>query len=165
MSPIIPGPQIRPVTNEDGPALARLISGVFAEYEGCVFDQAEFPELGAIADHFGGRSGRMWVIESSGMLIGSLGVAPTYLPDTMQLFSVYLAHRHRGRGLAAELLELANDFAVENGARALILWTDTRFVQGHRFYERNGFRRLPGLRALHDASTSLEYYFRRDIAA
>jgi putative acetyltransferase len=107
----------------------------------------------------------MWVIESGGALVGSLGVAPTYVADTMELFKVYLALRHRGRGLAGELLERAEAFAKENGATALILWTDTRFAQGHRFYERNDFKRLPGLRALHDASSSLEYFYRRDIEA
>jgi putative acetyltransferase len=165
MSAVIPGPFVRPAVNEDGPALARLVAGVFAEYPGCVYEPAEFPELDAIADYFAERGGRMWVIESSSTLIGSLAVAPSYRPDAMELYKVYLAHRHRGRGLAGSLLQLANDFAAANGARSLFLWTDTRFVLGHRFYERNGFRRLPGLRALHDASNSLEYFYRRDITS
>jgi putative acetyltransferase len=165
MATITPGPHIRPVQNGDGAALGRLIAGVLAEYPGCVYEPSEHPELEAIADHVAARGSRMWVIESSGMLIGSLGVGPTYLPDAMELFKVFLAARHRGRGLAGELLQLASDFTVERGASALILWTDTRFAQGHRFYERNGFKRLPGLRALHDASGTLEYFYRRDIAA
>lgn len=141
------------------------MAGVFADYPGCVFEPAEYPELDAIGDYFAARGGRAWVIESGRTIVGSLAVAPTYVPDAMELFKVYLAPRHRGRGLAGELLALATAYAAENGARALILWTDTRFLQGHRFYERNGFRRLPGLRALHDASSSLEYFYRRDIAA
>jgi putative acetyltransferase len=38
---------IRPAVDSDGPALAALIEGVFAEYDGCPFVRAEFPGLAA----------------------------------------------------------------------------------------------------------------------
>jgi putative acetyltransferase len=160
-----PGPSIRPAVNADGPAIGRLIAGVFAEYPGCVYVPAEFPELTAVADHYAGRDGAIWVVERAGDIIGSLAVAASYDPGVMELHKVYLSSRHRGRGVAGRLLELGEAFARGRGAHTLRLWTDTRFVQGHRFYERQGFIRQPGVRALHDASASLEYPYAKAIGA
>jgi putative acetyltransferase len=161
--PLPSGPAIRPATNADGDAVGRLMAGVFTEYPGCVYVASEYPELVAVADHFAASGGVMWVVEASGGLIGSLAIAESSEPGVMELHKVYLTSRHRGRGVAGRLLELAEDFARLRGAYALQLWTDTRFVQGHRFYERQGFVRMPGVRALHDASASLEYPYRKDL--
>jgi putative acetyltransferase len=157
------GPTIRPAVDSDGPGIGRLMAGVFAEYPGCVFVAGEFPELAAVAAHYAGRAGAIWVVERAGAVIGSLAVAPGHEPGVMELHTVYLSARHRGRGVAGQLLELAEAFARERGVHTLALWTDTRFVQGHRFYERQGFVRQPGLRALHDASASLEFPYAKAI--
>lgn len=157
------GPTIRPAVNADGAAIGRLMAGVFAEYPGCVYVAAEFPELATVADHYAGHDGAIWVVERAGDLIGSLAVAASWEPGVMELHKVYLSSRHRGRGVAGQLLELGEAFAREGGAHLLRLWTDTRFVQGHRFYERQGFIRRPGIRALHDASASLEFPYAKAI--
>lgn len=159
------GPSIRPAVDTDGSAIGRLMAAVFAEYPGCVYAPAEFPELAAIAAHYSGRGGAMWIVERAGDVIGSLAVDASYEPGVMELHKVYLSSRHRGRGVAQQLLELGEAFARERGAHTLRLWTDTRFVQGHRFYERQGFVRQPGLRALHDASASLEYPYAKAIGS
>ena len=65
-------------------------------------------------------------------------------------------------GVAKRLLDRALAFAASRGMTAITLWTDSRFLDGHRFYERHGFRRMPGVRALHDGSNSLEFNFRLD---
>ncbi|MGL4442093.1 MAG: GNAT family N-acetyltransferase, partial [Alsobacter sp.] len=70
----------------------------------------------------------------------------------------------RGLGLAAGLLGMGIDHARTQGATRLVLWSDTRFVDGHRFYVRHGFHRFAGTRALHDAAATLEFGFSRDIA-
>jgi putative acetyltransferase len=156
---------IRPGADADGPALRALIAGVFAEYEGCPFVDDEFPELEAPATHYGRRSGQLWVVENGdGRVVGSLAVAATHRAGVFELFKVYLAAPVRGRGLAAGLLGMGIGHARSQGATRLVLWSDTRFVDGHRFYVRHGFHRLPGTRALHDAATTLEFGFSRDIA-
>jgi putative acetyltransferase len=157
-----PMPAIRPGADADGPALRALIAGVFAEYEGCPFVDAEFPELDAPATHYGRKAGRLWVAEdAAGRVVGSLAVAATHRAGVFELFKVYLAAPARGRGTAARLLGLALDHARAQGATRLVLWSDTRFVDGHRFYARHGFHRFPGTRALHDAATTLEFGFAR----
>lgn len=153
-------PSIRVATDADGAPIARLIAEVFAAYENCPFVPEEFPELAAPASHFAAKGGALWVaVDPDGRVIGSLGVAATHRDDTCELFKVYLERGWRGRGLAGAMLERAWSFARSRGATRLTLWSDTRFVEGHRFYRRQGFRRLPGIRALHDAAATLEYPF------
>lgn len=158
-------PAIRPGADADGPALRALIAGVFAEYEGCPFVDAEFPELDAPATHYGRKAGRLWVVEDeAGRVVGSLAVAATHRDGVFELFKVYLAEPARGRGTASRLLGLAVEHARAQGATRLVLWSDTRFADGHRFYARQGFHRVPGTRALHDAATTLEFGFARALA-
>lgn len=154
---------VRPASDADGTALATLIAAVFADYEGCPFIAEEWSELAAVATHFAGRGGRIWVAESAGAVVGCLALAPTHATGVVELFKMYVDRRHRGRGIAAQLLETAFRQARELAARSVILWTDTRFIEGHRFYERHGFTRQPGIRALHDAGRSLEYGYRLDV--
>jgi putative acetyltransferase len=156
------GISIGPGTDADGAAMAALIAAVFAEYENCPFVAAEFPELAAPATRYGTGGGALFVArDADGNLVGSLAVAPGYRAGDFELFKVYLARSWRGRGLAAHLLSLAMSQARQAGARRLVLWSDTRFLDGHRFYRRHGFRLLPGVRALHDTARSLEFGFER----
>jgi len=41
----------------------------------------------------------------------------------------------------------------------MILWTDTRFHQAHRFYERLGYQSDSRTRAIDDLSRSVEYFY------
>lgn len=157
-----PQPIIRDGHDDDGPALARLIAGVFSEYENCPFVPAEFPELVAPASHFARRQGRLWVAEVEGEgIVGCLAIAGTHRSGVFELFKVYLARRWRGRGLAGALLARGEAHAALHGATRLVLWSDTRFLSGHAFYARHGFRRVAGLRALHDVAETLEFGFER----
>ena len=49
---------------------------------------------------------------------------------------------------AQALFAEALAFAEQGGFGAMMLWSDTRFARGHRFYEKLGFRRWPGERYL-----------------
>ncbi len=155
------GPRIRLGTDADGPRCADLIRDVFAEYPGCLFLPEEMPELAALASHFAARGGRLWVAEVGGDLVGCLGVDRAPLTDGMELHKLYVARPARGHGLARRLCEQAEAFARERGAGFVELWTDTRFLEAHRFYERLGFTRLVGRRALDDASRSYEFHYRK----
>ncbi len=153
--------RIRPGSDADGAACGRLIAEVFAEYPGCLFLLEEFPELAALASHFADRGGRLWVAEAEAGIIGCIGIDPAPLTDGMELHKLYVARPARGRGLAAALYGVAEAFAREAGAPFMELWSDTRFLDAHRFYERQGFSRLPGRRALDDASNSYEFHYRK----
>ncbi|WP_367196980.1 GNAT family N-acetyltransferase [Amorphus sp. 3PC139-8] len=156
--------KLRPAKNSDGPGLVRLISTIFADYANCHYVASEFPELAAPASHYRARGGALWVAEADGDVIGSLAIAATAEPGVFELFKVYLARPARRQGLARRLLENAISLALTGGGRRLRLWTDTRFLEGHRFYERTGFRRLPVVRAVPDASDTWEFAYVRDLA-
>jgi len=156
---------IRPAGDADGEGIAALIAGVFAEYPGCVFDWSEFPELRRPASAFTELGGAIWVAEAGRDLVGSVATAPGPEAGDYELFKLYVARPHRGSGLAARLLNTALTYARARGARRMALWSDTRFLAGHRFYEKQGFTRLPGHRVLNDLSASSEYSFALDLAA
>ncbi|MDQ0349786.1 GNAT family N-acetyltransferase [Ancylobacter vacuolatus] len=161
---------IRPASDADGDAIAALIAAAFAEYEGCVFDRAaEFPELDAIASHFAGRGGTIWVAEDSDGVIGSMALAPTSDPDAppggLEIFKVYVAQAARRRGIARALFATALNAARAAGAPEIRLWTDTRFADAHRFYERCGFTREGPARECHDLSATWEYSYRLPLGA
>lgn len=152
---------LRPATDHDGPALAALIAATFAEYPGCLFLDDEFPELKAPASHYERAGGRLFVAEDGGRLVGSLAAVMTPVAATGELFKVYAAAGARGTGLAQRLYAEGEAFLGQRGAREIVLWSDTRFQRGHRFYEKLGFVREPVERYLADASASWEFFFRK----
>lgn len=170
MSIFSPPLHFRPARNDDGNGIAVLIARIFQDYENCPFVWDEFPELKAPADHYQKLGGALFVLEraqddGSAEIVGSLAVTRTHHPETAQLFKVYLAHAHRGDGTAAAMLKHGVALARDMGCKRLDLWTDTRFKAAHRFYEKHGFRLLPGVRSLHDASDTFEYGYRLDLDA
>jgi putative acetyltransferase len=160
---MLPPPPFRLATDADGPAIARVIAGVFADYPDCPFVPKEFPELAAPATHYARLGGALFVAEHEGAVLGCFGLKPSPAPATVELVKVYLAKPVRGRGWAAAMLDHAAALARARGATRLELFSDTRFAEGHRFYERHGFRRLPALRFLADAGRSWEYHYERDL--
>ncbi|WP_417835306.1 GNAT family N-acetyltransferase [Thalassospira tepidiphila] len=160
---------IRPAFNRDGDGIADLIALVFADYPGCVFDRAaEFPELDAIADDFKADDGRIWVaVDDQDRVLGCFGVKYNVASREAELHKVYLHPAVRGRGMAQKLMAKALAWLGQTHpeCEVVMLWTDTRFEAGHRFYEKCGFARTGESRILDDLSNSSEWQFRFDFGA
>lgn len=154
-------PVIRPATDADGAAIGTVLAAVFTEYPGCLYEPDEFPELAAVASHYAAADGRIWVVTHGLQLSGCCAVFRTAAADSFELSKVYLLPDMRGRGLATRMIDAAATLAVSRGAARLELFTDTRFTDAHRFYERLGFTRLPGERFLGDTSSSWEFHYER----
>ncbi len=153
---------IRKATNRDGNQIATLIAAVFADYPGCIFDRAgEFPELDAIADDFTAENGCIWVVEEDLRVLGCLGIKYDPAQKQAELHKVYLDRAIRGNGIAQRMVKTALDWLGQThpDCTDLVLWTDTRFEAGHRFYEKCGFARTGETRILDDLSASSEYRF------
>lgn len=150
---------IRLASDEDGEAIAALVASVFAEYPGCLFVPEEMPEFAAVATHYRAKGGTIWVAERGARLIGSFAIMASGAPATFELSKVYLDRTARGLGIAGRLYGEALAFAKARSASRLELFTDTKFTDGHRFYERLGFQRLPGERFLGDASDTWEFHY------
>ncbi|UEM18877.1 bifunctional GNAT family N-acetyltransferase/class I SAM-dependent methyltransferase [Skermanella mucosa] len=161
-------PLVRDGRDGDAEQLIRLMGDVFAEYPGCVLDvDGEEPDLRAIATAYAGYGGRFWVAEapSDGRIVGMVGGRPLGLAGGhWELKKLYVDRSARGTGLGTRLVRLVEAEAARRGAPVLELWSDTRFHDAHRLYERLGYRRGTELRELHDLSDSVEYHFSKPVA-
>lgn len=163
MSTILP--PLRDARDSDSEPLAALIAASFAEYPNCHFVWEEFPELRQPASAFAAKGGRLWIAEApDGGVAGSIGVAPVPEQNAAELTKVYVAPAFRGAGLAQALFAEALGFAQAGGYGEMMLWSDSRFARGHRFYEKLGFVRWPGERYLADVSATWEYHFRKPLS-
>ena len=152
---------IRPGRDADAPGFIALIEACWAEYPGCVLDvDREAPELRALATYYAGRGGALWV---AGKVDGMIATVP--LGDVVwEVCRVYVHPGWHGCGLGHRLLDTAESHATFAGAQRLVLWTDTRFQRAHRFYEKRGYVRGPGIRALHDIAQTLEWEYRKQVS-
>ncbi len=159
---ILRGPAlIRAGRDADAPGFIALIEACWAEYPGCVLDiDREAPELRALATHYAGKGGSLWV---AGEVDGMIAAAPIGDGD-WEIGRVYVHPRLHGTGLGHRLAEVAEAHAAESGAKRLVLWTDTRFRRAHRFYENRGWVRDGPVRALADLSHTLEYQYGKPVA-
>jgi GNAT superfamily N-acetyltransferase len=117
------------------------------------------PELRALASHFAGLGGALWVAEADGAIVGMIGVAREPPEGQWEIGRMYVARSARGSGLAQTLLDMAEGYARTQGATSLSLHSDTRFDRAHRFYEKMSYLREGPVRVLHDLSNSLEFSY------
>ena len=156
---------VRDVDDADAPQVIDLISDVYDEYQGCVLlvDEEE-PELKSPATSFGSSGGRFWVAECNERICGTVALTPTDAPGVARLQKLYVASAARGRGVGATLCKLAERAAREDmKAGMMMLYTDSRFLNAHRLYERLGYKRQPGLLHRADASNSVEYVYTKKL--
>ncbi|MBI3677205.1 MAG: GNAT family N-acetyltransferase [Proteobacteria bacterium] len=157
------GIMIRTATDRDGDALLAMVSQVYLEYPGCQVDEeTELPELKAPATVARQTSGRWWVAELDGDVVGSVAVKPSSA-SSVELKKLYVARTARRAGLGAQLVKLAENEALARRSSNMFLWTDVRFLDAHRLYERLGYIRAPGTRALRDASDTVEYRYAKEL--
>jgi len=154
---------VRPATDDDAPGLIVLVGTCFAEFEGCVLDtEHEMAHLRAVASHFSAVSGRVWVAEAAGGVVGSVACRPMAEGGgdvALHLQLLYVAAGARRRGLGSRLVSLVEREALGRGIPTVELWSDTRFTDAHRLYRSLGYDQLPGARELHDLSDTVEYHF------
>ena len=153
---------LRAARDADGPGVIAVVAAAYAEYPGCVLNvEAEVPELKAPASAYARKSGRFWVAEGDGRILGCVACRPA--PEHgLELEKLYVARAARRTGLGTRLLDLVEAEATARQAAYITLWTDSRFAAAHAFYKAHGFRRS-GRRELDDASQSVEYGFRKDL--
>jgi predicted GNAT family N-acyltransferase/RimJ/RimL family protein N-acetyltransferase len=155
-------PGLREATDADADGLQRLIGACWSEYPNCILDvDAEEPWLRAPATAVAGYGGALWVVApEGGPLLASVAVRPATPGDrvTAELKSLYVGAPARRHGWGAALVGLARRWAADAGFVAVELWTDSRFADAHRLYERLGFTFTGGSRELHDLSGTTEFH-------
>ena len=154
---------IRPGKDSDGAALIALIWSCWSRHPGIRMDvDGEMPELHALASYYKAQGGMLWVAEDQGALPGMIAVRPVG-DKAWEICRVYVDPARHGDGLGHELLNLAENHAIDAGAETLVLWSDTRFDRAHRFYEKRSYVRYGPIRVLNDISNSLEYGYAKPV--
>ncbi|MFO0659004.1 MAG: GNAT family N-acetyltransferase [Polyangiaceae bacterium] len=155
---------IRDAIDADSEGILAVLKAVFAEYEGCVYEPSEMPELERPATSFAEMHGRLWVVELDGSISGCIGMAEDHDdPSLVELKKLYLLSSLRGRGLGRRLIELVEQETRARGLCRIHLWSDTRFTTAHGVYERCGYTKLAETRELHDLSFTVEYHFEKTL--
>ncbi|MBL7497529.1 GNAT family N-acetyltransferase [Frankia sp. CNm7] len=83
----------------------------------------------------------------------------------VELKSLYVAATARRRGLGAALVRRVEREARRRGAGLVELWSDTRFTDAHRLYERLGYVATGQIRDLRDLSNTTEVRYTRGLPA
>ncbi len=157
-----PLPGLRPGRDDDADAVVELIGATWAEYPGVVLDvDAEEPWMLAPATSFDAWGGAFWVLPRPGSryLDACVGVRPTRQGRAAELKSLYVAAGARRRGYGARLVRRVEQWVRERGMDHVVLWSDARFADAHRLYERLGYARSGRSRELHDLSDTTELEF------
>ncbi|CAN5650469.1 GNAT family N-acetyltransferase [soil metagenome] len=152
--------KIRPITKKDVPQIIKLIGDIWAEYD-CVLDtQGDDKYLLAPDDYFHSKDGEFWVAAERNEIIATVGVLMLD-EKTAELKSLYVRGDFRRENLGENLIKLAVKSASMKVRSEIILWSDTRFTNAHRLYEKLGFKLL-GKRELKDTNKSIELGFKRN---
>lgn len=148
----------KPADSQNTAEIIDLVSEVYAEYH-CVLDvETDEPYLLNAGEYFRSHGGEFWVIEDNGKIKAT--VAVKVLDDESELKTLYVHSSLRQRGLGRKLIALATDFARNAKSPKMFLWSDTRFADAHRLYEKMGFT-LCGERECADVNNSIEYKFEK----
>lgn len=143
--------RVRPATPADAPAIQRVARASWhAAYDDLIgpgrvdetVDGWYDPEQ-VVAQDVEPDERPLFVSEVDGRVVGFAEAAPDDAePDTAQLYRIYVAPDHWGRGLGSALLDRVEAVAAERGFERLelsVLAANDRAVQ---FYEASGFERV-----------------------
>ena len=156
--------RIEPAGHEHAPEVIELIHRVFDEYEFIWDPLDEFWDLLTEHHAFPYRTpiGGMWVMrDDEGTVVGSIAAERVDGP-TVELHRLYLDAHLRGQGLGRKLFETGVEWVREHGAWRIELWSDTRFEDAHRLYERLGYVKAD-TRELDDVNNTVEFKYEREI--
>lgn len=96
--------------------------------------------LGKFATHFNPEREAGWVAEHAGIVVGSIFLMQSELPDTAKLRLLYVEPSARGLGIGRTLVSKCVDRAKELDYRRLTLWTNDILGSARRIYQATGFR-------------------------
>ncbi|EKR5650626.1 GNAT family N-acetyltransferase [Escherichia coli] len=127
-------PVMRRLTQQDNPAIARVIRQVSAEY-GLTADKGYTVADPNLDD---------WVVEYDGEVVGGGGIAPLTgsESDICELQKMYFLPAIRGKGLAKKLALMAMEQAREMGFKRCYLETTAFLKEAIGLYEHLGFQHI-----------------------
>jgi ADP-ribose pyrophosphatase YjhB (NUDIX family)/GNAT superfamily N-acetyltransferase len=141
--------RIRRARTADSAAAAAVVKAVYDEY-GFTWDELGYHrDLQDVETAYAA----FFVAELDGRIVGTAG-----LSGEGSLERLYVLPSARSDGTGSALLRAVAEEARRLGRRRLEIWTDTRFEQAHRLYERFGAHRS-GERINDDPDASFEWRY------
>jgi GNAT superfamily N-acetyltransferase len=134
--------QIRRAGPPDHPGVVRELAEYFrflgeeVDAAGLDHDVADWQ-----AEYDGAAGVMLIVVDPAGEVVGTAAVR-RLAPDTVELKRMWLQPDHRGRGLAARLMDRVLDEARALGGSVLRLDSEARLAAAVRLYRRYGFREI-----------------------
>lgn len=163
---------IRKVRLEDAAQVAECVRETYDEY-GFTWDPDDYhADLYDLSEYV--REAEFWVAEEDGVILGCGGITwherlpgdvgeaggvdgtIRILGTSAELVRFYVRPSGRRRGIATSILEMSIEAARVRGVRAIEIWSDKRFQDAHRLYQRYGAR-IVGDRICDDPDESPEW--------
>ena len=102
------------------------------------------PDLREIPSFYQKGGGNFWIALHEGTVVGTLALLD--IGDgqaALRKMFVHQAFRGPAYGTARRLLSALMEWAGAHHTREIYLGTTSRYLAAHRFYEKNGFSRVP----------------------
>lgn len=166
--------KIRPATPNDAPGIVETVRAVYDEYGFTWEAEGYHADLHDPQTHYIDKGHLFWVCEIDKIVVGTsalelfppiLGLLgdKIWLDDNYRiggcdcaLQRLYVRLEFRRRGLGRELFLQTLNSARELGRHAMEIWSDKRFVDAHRLYEKFGAS-LVGDRICNDPDKAPEW--------
>lgn len=139
--------RVRPARKADSAAAMAVVKAVYDEYAFTWDERGYHADLRDVEASYAA----FFVAELDGRIIGTAGLSKR---GSLERF--YVLPDARGRGVGSGLLSAVADEARRRGHRRLEIWSDKRFEDAHRLYERHGAR-VVGERVHDDPDSSHEW--------
>ncbi len=111
---------------------------------GIAVTKEDQPDLNAVGDFYRTGDGNFWVALCDGRVVGTIALKDIgHRQAALRKMFVKAGFRGGQYGTARLLLERLLEWARERGVTDIFLGTTDRFTAAHRFYEKNGFVRIP----------------------
>lgn len=104
----------------------------------------ERPDLDNISDVYQKDKSNFWIAVDGDSVVGSIAIK-NYGKNRAYLKRMYVDGKHRGTGLAKELLDTALAYAKEAGFKEIFLGTVEDMVAANKFYSKSGFKKIDKL--------------------
>lgn len=132
--------QINRAAAEDAESIAEILVEAFSEFREEYTSEA-FEAVTPSADEILRRLGEgpIWVAAKNGEIVGTVSAVPE--PEWLYIRSMAVRPRAQGRGIGFRLLNVVDEYAIENGFDRLFLYTTYFSPRAIKVYERHGFMR------------------------
>ncbi len=124
--------------------MSNLILSIQRDEFGVEITAEQQPDLADIPGFYQHSRGNFWVAIADGRVVGTVSLLDIgNQQGALRKMFVHPDWRGREAGTAKQLLDTLLAWTRSRDVREIFLGTTERFLAAHRFYEKNGFSRIP----------------------